>query len=497
MANCLEFQDFGMALPRGEGATVLFSGANFALPEHGFYLLVGTSGGGKSSLLRLLAGLLPEREPGPNLSGRLLLFNQPVEDAGSSTRPETIVAILQDEGLLDEMSPRANIELALRATGRSRRLAPGLLALTGLSDPPDRIADLSGGMRKRLAVARALATEPRLLLADEPTAGLDSPSARSIAELLRSAHDFADNRTTIVITHDLEAFAGLHDGVLVLDGQRRHLDYSSDGQLPASDEIAPAPDGANRGVASMGLRRLLLGTASFAATLWDSVRRLPPVELWQTGRAVLHACLAPLLFVGLCCAAIGGLATFFALRNNPIQGGFESTLLVGTGKVLMAILSPLLAGIFMVVRLVAGATARIGTMQRTNQIAALRMMGILPQDWLLTPQVFALMVGMPVAAIVGCAAAAAASMAAAAWVSGTSAIGWALSFFASVRGSDILLVLGKSAVSGYLVGAVCYHLGMGPKRSGADVGNAVDRAIVGGTTIVLVVHSACTLWAYA
>lgn len=486
-----------MALPRGEAATVLFSGASFVLPQHGFYLLIGTSGGGKSSLLRLLSGLLPDREPGPVLSGRLLLFGQQVDAEHGNREAGSIVAILQDEGLLDELSPRANVELALRAAGRSRRLAPGMLALAGLSDPPARIADLSGGMRKRLAVARALASEPRLLLADEPTAGLDTPSARSIAELLRAAHDAAEARTTIVITHDLEAFAGLHDGAIVLDGQRRRLEFAPDGRLPVASMTDAVVGKEIQGNSAVGLRRLVLGAAAMGATVLDSIRRLPPVELWQTGRAVLHACLAPLLFVGLCCAAIGGLATFFALRNNPIQGGFESALLVGTGKVLMAILSPLLAGFFLVVRLVAGATARIGTMQRTNQIAALRMMGIQPQDWLLTPQVIALMVGMPVAAIVGCAAAAVASMTAASWVSGTSAIGWALSFFAAVRGSDIVLVLGKSAVSGYLVGMVCYHLGMGPKRSGADVGNAVDRAIVCGTGIVLVVHSAWTLWAYA
>lgn len=497
MPNCLEFQDFGMALPQGDSTKILFSGANLILPQHGFYLLVGTSGGGKSSLLRLLAGLLPDREPGPEISGKMFLFGHRVDLGARPVAAGAIIAILQDEGLLDELSPSANVALALRAAGRSRRLTAGLLALAGLPEPPERVADLSGGMRKRIAVARALATDPMLLLADEPTAGLDATSARGIAQVLRAAHDAAKDRTTIVITHDEDAFAGLHDGVLVIDGKRQRLELTKDGRIAESDMVASGPSAVSRGSTSTGLQRLLLSLASFAETLWDAIRRLPPVELWQTSRAVLHACLVPLLFVGLCCAVIGGLATFFALRNNPIQGGFESALLVGTGKVLIAILSPLLSGFFLVVRLVAGATARIGTMQRTNQIAALRMMGISPQDWLLTPLVLALMVGMPVASIVGCAAAAVASLGATMLVSGTSAVGWALAYFAAVRGADILLILGKSAMSGFLVGVVCYHLGTGPKRSGADVGNAVDHAIVAGTIIVLGVHAGWTLWAYS
>jgi ABC-type transporter Mla maintaining outer membrane lipid asymmetry permease subunit MlaE len=112
-------------------------------------------------------------------------------------------------------------------------------------------------------------------------------------------------------------------------------------------------------------------------------------------RSVAHCVLTPMLFTAGASAVIGGLATFFALRNNPIHGGFESALLTGTGKVATAVLVPMLSGFFFTARIAAGAAARLGTMKRTNQIAALQMMGVRPADYLLTPLVWGMVVAMP------------------------------------------------------------------------------------------------------
>ena len=134
------------------------------------------------------------------------------------------------------------------------------------------------------------------------------------------------------------------------------------------------------------------------------------------------------LFVIVASAAIGGLASFFALRNNPLQGAFTNAVLTGAGKVLLSVLISLLA-------------ARL--------------------------------------------------------VIGTSTVGWASAFFDSVEKSDLRFALWKSVISGFLVAVVTYHLATGPKRSGRNVGEAVNASIVLGMVVVLAVHSLFTLWQFS
>lgn len=493
------FAGFGLAHRRAGREETLLQGVDLALPTHGFYAFVGASGGGKSSVLRLLAGLVEPREPAPRVTGDLVVLGQSFTGGFPPSLRGDVAAILQDEGLLDERSPRANVELALRLADRSPLLAAGLLAVVGLEHAPDETARLSGGMRKRLAVARALASSPRLLLCDEPTAGLDPAGARTIAALLRQAHDQDPRRTTIVVTHDLPAFQGKLDGILVLDRGRRTLRLEGPAYEPTAADTAAAPgDGSVEASEALhGLRTLLLQAAAFGESLFEAVRRLPPFELRETVRATWRACVEPAPFVALGGAVLGGLATFFALRNNPLHGGMESALLTGTGKVALAVLVPLLAGFFFCARVVAGATARLGAMKRTNQIAALQMMGVRPADLLLTPMVWAMAVGMPVVTLAACVAATFAAMAAAAAASGTTAGGFVHAWLDAVTGRDVAIVVGKASLSGVLVAVASWHLGSGPKRSSADVGAAVDRAIVAGMAIVLTVHAIATFVEYA
>ena len=104
--------------------------------------------------------------------------------------------------------------LALNQAGRSRKLAPALLAQAGLADPPARVAQLSGGMRKRVAVARALACSPKLLLCDEPTAGLDPNGSATVMEILK---ELADAGTAILMaSHHLVEVEEICDEVLLL-----------------------------------------------------------------------------------------------------------------------------------------------------------------------------------------------------------------------------------------------------------------------------------------
>lgn len=493
----LQFSGFGLAHRRAGADEVLLHDVTLTLPAGRFYLLVGDSGSGKSSLLRVLAGLLETREVAPRLSGQLQCAGRSLTGGYPADLRGRVVAILQDEGLLDELSPRANVELALRSAGRSRRLAPALLARVGLDPAPARVVQLSGGMRKRLAVARALATDPEVLLCDEPTAGLDADAARQIAALLRDTHDAAKGRSTLVITHDLPAFAAVCDEILVLDAAARTLRLQAATAAIAAGGARSAPSMSGDDVVLHGVRQRLLQVAGAGETVLESLLRLPPVEVGQVGRTVARFAVEPAPFVAATGAVIGGLATFFALRNNPLHGGFESSVLTGTGKVLTAVLVPLLSGFFFTARVAAGAAARLGTMKRNHQISALQMLGVRPADYLLTPLVWGMVLAMPLVTMAGVVAAAFASMLAAQLVSGVTTAGWSLAFFHTIDSLDLRTVLLKSCLSGYLVAVTTYHLATGPKRSGQDVGDAVNVSIVYGMALVLIVHAGLTFLVYA
>ena len=494
------FRGFSLSFARNPSDLVILEDVTLEVPAGGLVILVGASGAGKSTLLKLIAGLWESREPRPKIRGRLEVLGQDVASGRVPHRLRRRVrAVLQDEGLLDELTPEANVQLALQAIGRRPAEAQQLLRSVGLENPPRSVDRLSGGMRKRVAVARALAGEPDLLIFDEPTAGLDQESARTIAEqiaMARAAVSTDRDATTVVITHDLHAFAGLVDGVIRIDGERRTIDWIAgseiaDGRLPSGFGAAPRQGGGTpkRRIVA----RFLLATEGWTRVLFGAVRHLPPRFPGIALRTVLRYSIESAPFVAAGSATVGGLATFFALRNNPLEGAFVNAVLAGSGRVLIAVLVPLLAGFFFTARIAAGAAARVGTMKRTSQISALRLLGIDPQDYLLAPLVWGICVAMPVTTAVGLVAASWASFVASRFVLGSDPHAWAQSFFADVALSDMRWNLIRAITSGFLVAVTTYYLASGPKTSGRAVGESVNRSIVVGIFIVLMTHSLATL----
>jgi putative ABC transport system ATP-binding protein len=164
--------------------------------------ITGPSGCGKSTLLNVIAAI--ERPD----SGRVLVDGVSVTDLHdpSAYRRDTVGFVFQLHHLLPMLTARANVELPLVAAGVSRterrRRAGELLAEVGLRErAEERPATLSGGERQRVAVARALANEPRLLLADEPTGSLDSESGRLVLGLLDRARE-RRGMTLVIASHD-------------------------------------------------------------------------------------------------------------------------------------------------------------------------------------------------------------------------------------------------------------------------------------------------------
>ena len=187
-----------------ENGTHALKGVSFTVEDGEFAFLVGPSGSGKSTIIKLLTGeIVPT-------AGRVMVNGFSMSRIHERQIPymrRTIGVIFQDFRLIANKTVYDNLALAMRAVGAQpkelRSRIPYVLALVGLADKGNRYPDeLSGGEQQRVAIARGLTMDRRLLLADEPTGNLDSENSDNIIDLLlKLAHD--ENRCVIVVTHDL------------------------------------------------------------------------------------------------------------------------------------------------------------------------------------------------------------------------------------------------------------------------------------------------------
>jgi len=208
-------------------------GVDLTVADGEFVAVMGPSGCGKSTLLNLVAGLDVPDEGTITVAGQEVTGQS--EDDLARLRRKHIGIVFQFFNLLEGMTVLENVALPGIIAGRKRRMAEtrarDLLDLLGIGDKAAAVPGvLSGGQRQRLAIARALANEPTLLLADEPTGALDSEGGTEVIELLRRLH--TGGQTVILVTHDAdvaeaaERIARMRDGRIIDDAS---LDRSENG----------------------------------------------------------------------------------------------------------------------------------------------------------------------------------------------------------------------------------------------------------------------------
>jgi phospholipid/cholesterol/gamma-HCH transport system ATP-binding protein len=201
----------------------VLKGVSFALEKGETLVVMGGSGSGKTVLLRSIAGLLrPD-------AGQIRVFGQNIEDLSEEELlpiRRRLGYVFQGAALFDSLTVHENVAYPLREHTRLhedeiRRRVVHFLSLVGLNETvlEQLPAELSGGMRKRVGIARALIGEPEAMLYDEPTAGLDPTNSKMVAELIaRMGEGVCDS--SIVVTHDLELSKTVADRVAVLiDGR--------------------------------------------------------------------------------------------------------------------------------------------------------------------------------------------------------------------------------------------------------------------------------------
>ena len=178
-------------------------------------LIIGENGSGKSTLLRILAGALPIS------TGRIVLDGRILEDAGSGTRlppqDRRIGYVPQGYGLFPHLTSLENVAFGLRGATRRQQAMTMLAALDCIALLDRYPAQLSGGQQQRIALARALITEPALLLLDEPLSALDVSARRQVRAALAQ---HLTGRPSIIVTHDVRDVRALGGEVVVIeDGQ--------------------------------------------------------------------------------------------------------------------------------------------------------------------------------------------------------------------------------------------------------------------------------------
>ncbi len=225
----------------GYGETVVLSDVHTVLPAGKISVVLGGSGCGKSTLLRHIIGL-SRPMAGKIILGGHDLFALPYKQFRRIRR--SMGVLFQDGALLGSLSVAENVALPLTEHTRLpakivREIVLHKLALVGLADFADYYpSELSGGMKKRAGLARAIVTDPPILLCDEPTSGLDPINAARMDELLLSMKERFPGMTIVSVSHDMAGVKAvadhvlvLHEGRVVFSGSRDALENTDDPYL--------------------------------------------------------------------------------------------------------------------------------------------------------------------------------------------------------------------------------------------------------------------------
>jgi putative ABC transport system ATP-binding protein len=219
----------GMAYRSGKETYQALKGVDLTVRAGDIQLLMGPSGSGKTTLLSILAGILTPT------TGTVQLLGQDITKMSKAElarfRLEHIGFIFQGFNLFPALSALENIEVALNLKGirgqAAHQQSLDLLAQVGLADKAKNLPrDLSGGQKQRVAVARALAGDPALIMADEPTAALDSQNGHAVVSLL-AALAKQRGRTVLIVTHDPRIIHVADQIVELEDGLRRSPTHPS------------------------------------------------------------------------------------------------------------------------------------------------------------------------------------------------------------------------------------------------------------------------------
>jgi len=221
MSNAIEVRNLVKTYESGAASARALDGIDLDVHPGELMLLMGPSGSGKTTLVSIMGAILRPT------SGSVRIQGEEIAALGESALPRVrlnhIGFVFQGFNLFPTLTAGENVELALDLKGirgaKARQRSKELLEQVGLGDKLRSYpSNLSGGQKQRVAIARALAGDPEIILADEPTAALDSHSGRVVMEMIRSlAHD--RGRAVVIVTHDNRVLEYADQVVHIEDGR--------------------------------------------------------------------------------------------------------------------------------------------------------------------------------------------------------------------------------------------------------------------------------------
>jgi len=221
VGQAIQVSEVVKAYPFSAGEVVAVDHVSLAIAQGEFVAVVGRSGSGKTTLLNLLAGIDRPTSGTVNVAGADL--GRLSESGLASWRGHNVGLVFQFFQLLPTLTVVENVMLPMDfakkiPVGERRDRAQYLLERVGVGDQADKVpAMLSGGQQQRAAIARALANDPPILLADEPTGNLDSATAEAVLDLFADLN--AEGRTIVVVTHERDIRSIVGREVTLMDGR--------------------------------------------------------------------------------------------------------------------------------------------------------------------------------------------------------------------------------------------------------------------------------------
>lgn len=222
----IEIKDLHKSYHMGSNSLHVLKGIDFRVSEGEMVAIMGSSGSGKSTLLNIL-GILDEADKGSyELDGKIIKDLN--EKVAANYRNKFLGFIFQSFNLINYKSALDNIALPLYYQGVKRAVrmekAMHYLEKVGLADWASHLpSELSGGQKQRIAIARALASDPKVLLADEPTGALDSATSYEVMALIQAINN--EGKTILIVTHEddiahmCKRIVNLKDGVIISDSK--------------------------------------------------------------------------------------------------------------------------------------------------------------------------------------------------------------------------------------------------------------------------------------
>ena len=445
---------------------------------------------------------------------------------GTKARAGKAGVVFQSFALFDELSPIANMEFARSSGGNHASPVPSKELLQQLRVPPNvPTSRLSGGQRQRLAIARTLAYNPTAILYDEPTSGLDPLTGRQVADLIRETHD-QFGKTSVIVTHDYHSLMPIADRIYLLDptaGQLVEVPKSEWETIPAKlAPMATATTKQNDEVEPKSISDQIqdwignLFTSTTNVVIAAVVGLLSLFPLWKNPvwgmRFFGHYArliFGPTAFMYLMASGLisGFVTTYFTFKFLPFAEYSEpllvEDLLTALGFAMYRIFVPVLSCVLIAARCGAAVTSDVGGRQFGNQVDAMRTFGTRPQSYLLTPIMWAFVIGTPLL-----------SYAAYYVAKFTSLVTFVLTD--PRRGPDFWhqhfhrgleqmnqftyqgfgWLISKLLCCGLGIAVIAYYQGRKPKFSTTDVSRSVTSTILWATLFALAVHFVFALFEY-